>query len=188
MTRWIAPGKGILAMALPSGSALAIGIALCVAWTATAAWCETVVAVDGNTIRLGKIAYRLDGIDAPDTLQSCGQWSAGLMAASTLHALVAGRQVVCLPGLLDRDTRIDAGLAATLAANLAASPGVLCTANGEDLAAAMVSRGMAWAAIRARNGYASQEAKAKAAGLGVHGRDCQPAWEWRAQRRRSPID
>lgn len=184
MTRWTALGKGILAMALPSGSALAIGIALCVAWTATAAWCETVVAVDGNTIRLGKVTYRLDGIDAPDTLQSCGQWSAGLMAASTLHTLVAFRQVVCWPSRFDRDARVGASLGANLGANLSA----LCTANGEDLAAAMVSRGMAWAVIRARNGYAGQEAKAKAAGLGVHGRDCQPAWEWRARRRRAPID
>ena len=59
----------------------------------------------------------------------------------------------------------------------------LCRAEGIDIQAAMVSAGMAWAFTRYSTDYSNEEAAAKAAGLGVHAHNCQPAWEWRAERK-----
>src|SRR5258708_25891945 len=52
--------------------------------------------------------------------------------------------------------------------------------SGEDLGAILVREGMAWAFVRYSRDYVEQEATAKAARVGVHAHDCQPAWEWRA--------
>ena len=53
--------------------------------------------------------------------------------------------------------------------------------SGQDLGAIMVREGIAWAFVRYSRDYVEQEVMAKAAGLGVHGHDCVPAWEWRAR-------
>jgi endonuclease YncB( thermonuclease family) len=59
----------------------------------------------------------------------------------------------------------------------------LCRANGEDLGAAMVSAGMAWAFARYSSDYVDQERAALGARLGVHSHDCEKAWDWRAMPR-----
>jgi endonuclease YncB( thermonuclease family) len=59
----------------------------------------------------------------------------------------------------------------------------ICRANGEDLGRAMVQLGMASAFTRYSADYVQDEAKAKAARLGVHAHECTPPWEWRAQHR-----
>lgn len=60
----------------------------------------------------------------------------------------------------------------------------VCRAAGRDLGADMVRAGMAWAFVRYSRDYVAQEGEARAARLGVHLHDCQPAWEWRADKRR----
>jgi endonuclease YncB( thermonuclease family) len=55
----------------------------------------------------------------------------------------------------------------------------LCRADGEDISAAMVRAGMAWAYVEYSRDYVKQEAAAKADRIGVHAHGCQPAWEWR---------
>jgi endonuclease YncB( thermonuclease family) len=57
----------------------------------------------------------------------------------------------------------------------------LCRANGEDLGAAMVELGMAWAFTRYSWDYVGLEEKARRENLGVHAFGCQPAWEWRKE-------
>jgi endonuclease YncB( thermonuclease family) len=47
----------------------------------------------------------------------------------------------------------------------------------------MVQLGMALAFTRYSADYVQDEAKAKAARLGVHAHECTPPWEWRAQHR-----
>jgi endonuclease YncB( thermonuclease family) len=47
----------------------------------------------------------------------------------------------------------------------------------------MVQLGMALAFTRYSADYVQDEAKAKAARLGVHALECTPPWEWRAQHR-----
>jgi len=60
----------------------------------------TAVVRDGNTIQLGDVVYRLDGIDAPELDQVCiddhaDPWTCGVEAREQLAKLVGGRQVGC---------------------------------------------------------------------------------------------
>lgn len=127
---------------------------------------EAQTVVDGDTIRLNGTTYRLHGIDAPESKQACNQgWAAGQVAASRLRALMEGRKVVCEAKGSDRYGR-------TIA---------VCRADGEDLGAALVREGLAWAFTKYSLDYVTQESAARAAGLGVHRYACQPAWEYRKQ-------
>lgn len=139
-----------------------------IAWLlATSAVAETIT--DGDTIKQGGVTYRLWGIDAPETQQTCPDgWPAGRLATSQLQTLIKGRPVICEAKDTDRYGRTVA----------------VCRAGGEDLGALMVRSGMAWAFVRYSSDYIEQEARAKSAGVGVHAHGCVPAWEWRAAQRR----
>ena len=55
---------------------------------------------DGNTIQLGEMTYRLDGIDAPELDQTCiddqaDPWTCGVEAREQLAKLTGGRSVRC---------------------------------------------------------------------------------------------
>ena len=55
---------------------------------------------DGNTVILNGVTYRLEGIDAPQTDQTClddkgGAWTCGIAARERLHAHVRKRDVRC---------------------------------------------------------------------------------------------
>jgi endonuclease YncB( thermonuclease family) len=63
-------------------------------------WAATAIVKDGNTIQLGEVAYRLDGIDAPELDQICiddqaDPWTCGIEAREQLTKLIGGRQVGC---------------------------------------------------------------------------------------------
>lgn len=60
----------------------------------------TLVVKDGDTIMLGDVTYRLDGIDAPELDQICiddhaDPWSCGIDARDHLSRLISGRPVHC---------------------------------------------------------------------------------------------
>jgi endonuclease YncB( thermonuclease family) len=122
--------------------------------------------VDGDTIKMGGTTYRLYGIDAAEKEQACGDgWAAGRVAHSFLRDLMQDREVAC-----------------DVVAKHRNGPALaVCTVDGEDLGAAMVAAGMAWASTRHSNDYISEEAQANIDRLGVHGHDCTPAWDWRAR-------
>ena len=123
---------------------------------------------DGDTIKLGSVSYRIWGIDAAETKQLCADgWPAGRAATTYMRELVRDRSITCEPKTTDRYGRTVA----------------LCRADGEDLGAAMVRAGHAWAFIRYSRDYITQEQQARAEGLGIHAHDCTPAWEWRAQQK-----
>ena len=123
---------------------------------------------DGDTLKLNGTTYRLWGIDAPESKQICADgWPAGQEATKALSDLIRGHTVACEARTQDRYGRTVA----------------LCRADGRDIGAAMVGAGMAWAFVRYSSDYVAQEAEAKTASLGVHVHGCQPAWEWRADRR-----
>jgi endonuclease YncB( thermonuclease family) len=97
---------------------------------------------------------------------------AGSLAATRLQALTAGRSIVCQEKDRDRYGRIVA----------------ICRASGEDLGAILVREGMAWAFTRYSVDYVDQQEEARIANRDVHAHDCVPAWEWRANHRRTGIN
>lgn len=158
--------SGVGVDAAQSGGPPVRWCAVFVALISTAAGAQTIT--DGDTLKLGGVTYRLWGIDAPEAKQDCPDgWAAGRYATSRLQALTSGRAVTCERKDTDRYGRTVA----------------VCRAGGEDLGAIMVRDGLAWAFTRYSADYVNEEAAAKKARLGVHGHDCVPAWEWRAERR-----
>ena len=122
--------------------------------------------VDGDTIKHQGRTYRLWGIDAPETKQTCADgWEAGREATKAMADLVRGRSIECFDVTRDRYGRTVA----------------LCFADDTNLSVAMVRAGMAWAFVRYSRDYVAQEAEAKAAKLGIHAHGCEPAWEYRAR-------
>lgn len=119
--------------------------------------------VDGDTVKLGGTTWRLWGIDAPESKQFCGDWPAGVLSTAALKQAVQGKAVACETRAVDRYGRTVG----------------LCRAGGEDIGAAMVRLGMAWAFVRYSADYVEVEAQARQEKLGVHAHGCQPAWEWR---------
>ena len=142
---------------------IVFSVCLLATWGAVA---QTVV--DGDTIKLNGTTYRLSGIDAAETQQTCvSGWPAGREATAYLTKLMHGRTITCTPVTTDRYGRTVA----------------VCKAGGRDLGADMVSAGLAWAFIRYSTDYVAQEASARSARLGVHAHDCLVPWDRRAQRR-----
>jgi endonuclease YncB( thermonuclease family) len=62
------------------------------------AFAQSVRVVDGDTLRVDGVTYRLCGIDAPESHQSCADdWPAGRTATEHLRALIRDRHVSCEP-------------------------------------------------------------------------------------------
>ena len=97
--------------------------------------------LDGDTIDLDGVRYRIHGIDAPETRRSCfkdgREWQCGMEASLTMQRLAVG-QVRCQAIEKDRYGRTVAK----------------CYAGGVDLGRELVRRGMAleqFPIIRGRN-------------------------------------
>ncbi|WP_192881377.1 thermonuclease family protein [Rhodosalinus sediminis] len=112
--------------------------------------------IDGDTLEIGETRVRLHGIDAPEIgqpcrdggeVRDCGRW-----AAEALRARVEGRVLRCEARDRDRYGRVVAR----------------CEAGGEDVAAALVRAGLAFAYRRYSTDYVDAEARARAAGRGLH--------------------
>lgn len=125
--------------------------------------------LDGDTIKIGKMNYRLHGIDAPEKSQHCQRdnvdWLCGQEAAAHLRTLIAGRPVTCTEKDRDRYGRVVA----------------VCSAGGQDLNRAMVRAGLAWAYLAYSRDYEAAEWEAQLLGNGVWAASvrAEPAWDWR---------
>ena len=84
--------------------------------------------VDGDTLSIGDTTFRLNGIDAPEYGQICGNWNCGEAALERLSALVSGQLVHCDPIGEDSYGR-------TIAT---------CFVGESDIGAEMVRSGYAW--------------------------------------------
>jgi endonuclease YncB( thermonuclease family) len=136
-------------------SVLAASLAL----VAYPAFAESVRVVDGDTLKIDGVTYRLWGIDAPESGQPCADgWPAGRAATEHLRALIGDRHVTCEPRTLDRYGRTVA----------------LCRADGH-----------AWAFVQYSRDYVEEEREAAAVRAGIHGHTCEPAWQWRSERRKN---
>jgi endonuclease YncB( thermonuclease family) len=81
---------------LPFWSLLTLAVIL----SGRPSWAAGTVVRDGDTIQLGEITYRLDGIDAPEVDQMCiddhaDPWTCGIEARDQLTKLIKGRAVRC---------------------------------------------------------------------------------------------
>src|SRR5215471_8613949 len=90
-------------IAATRASALALFLAMVgclVAAGPSRAVTATATVRDANSIQLGDVTYRLDGVDAPELDQTCiddhaDPWTCGLEARDQLTKLIAGRSVRC---------------------------------------------------------------------------------------------
>lgn len=124
--------------------------------------------IDGDTIELGGTRVRLEGIDAPESSQTCprkwmGSWACGTAATTALAKMVEHATVSCQPQGLDKYGR-------TLA---------VCFVGDQDVNAAMVRQGYAWAFVKYSSLYVQQEAQARLERIGIWQADATPAWEFR---------
>jgi endonuclease YncB( thermonuclease family) len=124
--------------------------------------------VDGDTLVIGEVRVRLEGIDAPETTQTCSDaegvtWRCGDEATRHLASLIGGREVRCDDLGPDRYRR-------TLGR---------CFVGSLNLNAEMVRAGLAWAFIRYSAAYVAAEAVARAAGVGVWKGDAVAPWDFR---------
>ncbi len=142
---------------------LVVATALCITSPAIA---QTRV-VDGDTIKVGPVTYRLHGIDAPESGQSCaaarGTWPCGKAATETLRRLLQAGQLACAPKGKDRYGRILA----------------VCRAGGVDLNRAMVERGMAWSYRTYSHDYDAAEDVARGRRVGVWQAATEAPWDYR---------
>ena len=55
--------------------------------------------VDGDTLKIEGVTYRINGIDAPEYGQKCGNWKCGADATIAIAQLIDGKLVQCEPDL-----------------------------------------------------------------------------------------
>ncbi|MDG4854563.1 MULTISPECIES: thermonuclease family protein [unclassified Mesorhizobium] len=129
--------------------------------------------IDGDTIEIHGQRVRFNGIDAPESRQYCDdakgfEYPCGRRSAEALDKfLAASKPVQCSFVTWDRYGRFVGN----------------CTrADGADVAAWMVEHGQAldWSKY-SYGAHAAQQAKARAAKLGLWVGNFQAPWDWRAQ-------
>jgi endonuclease YncB( thermonuclease family) len=126
--------------------------------------------LDGDTIHVGDVRVRLEGIDAPETAQTCQRatgdaWACGHESTRAMQAMADGRQVVCRNHGLEKYGR-------TLGT---------CFVDGRNINAELVKLGLAWAFVRYSSAYVAEEAQARTAKLGIWQGPATPAWDFRAK-------
>lgn len=124
--------------------------------------------LDGDSIVVAGTHVRIQGIDAPELRQMCGEVRCGLAAKEALQRAIGGATVTCKPSGLDRYGRTLAQCA---------------TAAVRDLGAHMVGAGYARSFVRYGDRYRDAEDAAKAERLGLWRTDFGNPEDWRRQSR-----
>lgn len=105
--------------------------------------------MEGDTLRVGSVRFRLHALDAPERAQRCDHARAsvpcGAMAAAWLRARVEGRRLDFTMVGRDRYDRIVAR----------------CSLSGTDIGAALVEAGWATAYRRYADDHVAAEARAR---------------------------
>ncbi|MCV6575541.1 MAG: thermonuclease family protein [Cohaesibacter sp.] len=130
---------------------------------------QTVRVIDGDTLEIAGVVYRLHGIDAPEKRQQCNAsdnktWPCGKAATDKLIALIDRQSVICLGNKRDRYHRVIA----------------VCYQGSINLSAEMVRSGHAWAYRRYSLDYLPQEQEARTYRLGIWQEATQTAQEHRS--------
>lgn len=127
--------------------------------------------VDGDTLEIEGVSYRLHGIDAPEHGQKCNKvsgssWACGEEATKFLISLTQGKSVVC-------ENKGDDIYGRTIA---------ICETDEIEINSALVAAGLAWAYTKYSDDYLDAEQIAKTAGLGVWQANTQTPWDFRKTR------
>ncbi len=130
---------------------------------------ETLQVIDGDTIRMGEVTFRLHGIDAPEAGQTCndasgGSWRCGDEATRHLEGLIGSQMPVCQPHGIDDYERVLA----------------VCVVAGVEINRRMVLDGYAWAFRRYSDDYGPDEDVAAASGIHIWQAATQSPWDYRA--------
>jgi endonuclease YncB( thermonuclease family) len=126
--------------------------------------------VDGDSFN---IEIRLFGIDTPEASQTCkdstgADYPCGRIASDAMAALLDGKTVVCEKQ--DQDMKHG-------------RPVAICYADGVDVGAEMVERGLAVAYRKYSDKYVPQEERARAAKRGLWAGTFEWPWDYRARKR-----
>ncbi len=124
--------------------------------------------IDGDTIHIGKMKYRLYGIDAPEIKQMCKinnkNYLCGVEATKFLQSLIKDDESVsCVNKTIDRYKRIVA----------------VCYYLNEDLGKLMVKNGWAIAYRKYSKDYIDEENYAKENKLGIWKGQFIKPYKWR---------
>ena len=127
----------------------------------------TATVTDGDSLEMDGTRIRLNAIDAPEAAQTCGRptaiWKCGEVATRKLRELVGALPIVCEKTDTDSYGRTVA----------------VCRSGAVDLAAEMVSAGLALAYRQYGDEYVDEEAAARSARRGLWKDDFTPPWDWR---------
>ena len=124
--------------------------------------------VDGDTLTVGSVKVRLQGIDAPETDQQCltehGQpWSCGAWVTQTVQARFEGKHARCKDLGTDRYGRMIA----------------TCAVDGEDIGARFVEEGLAFAYRKYSLRYVANESAARQRDAGLWAMQVQSPAQFR---------
>jgi endonuclease YncB( thermonuclease family) len=140
-------------------------------WTSPLQASSSVRVIDGDTLEVSGIVYRLHGIDAPEAGQKCNSttgeaWNCGQEAIAALEALAIGKNVDC-------DNRGQDGYGRTIG---------VCKVGSTDLNAKMVQGGHAWAFRRYSEDYTGLEDVAYQNHVGIWQAETESPWDYRAHK------
>lgn len=128
--------------------------------------------VDGDTLDISGVRVRLQGIDAPERSQRCNRsrvsltWRCGRSATRALKQLIDNQPVRCVSHGTDAYDRVIG----------------TCFVAGEDVNAAMVRLGHAWAFTKYSTTYVAEEKIARKNKRGIWRAKTQTAWAYRAKK------
>lgn len=153
---FILAAAGLLAFALPAQAETLTGRAR---------------VIDGDTLAVAGERIRLNGIDAPETRQTCTRnghpWACGKAATQAMRELVGQRAVRCKVSGRDKYGRAIAA----------------CFADGRDLQQQLIRQGLALAYRKYSTRYVPDEDAARAEGRGLWSGEFAAPWNWRKQNR-----
>ena len=129
--------------------------------------------VDGDTLEVAGQKVRLQGIDAPESAQTCRQaggqrYQCGDQATQALRTRIGPDAVTCTIEGRDRYLR---------------ALGICYTADGTDLNGWLVRQGHALAYRKYSTKYVPEEDQAKADRAGLRAGEFVPPWDWRRGQR-----